>query len=199
MRVLIREWRVAAIAFITLATFLGLCACSSSQDDAPANSAVLAMPSFPAGKGNPYSGYATPSITFFSAIFDGFTNLQSDGSFKPALAIRWEQLDELTWVFDLREGVEFSNGEPFNAQAVVRAAEYLQSEAAQLYAIQRELAVLEHVIALDTHRVQITTRRPVPLLPRVLSGIPNRSTRLLGRSRSRKIRDRASRNGAFRG
>ncbi|MYE47890.1 MAG: ABC transporter substrate-binding protein [Gammaproteobacteria bacterium] len=127
------------------------------------------MPNFPAGKGNPYSGYATPSITFFSAIFDGFTNLQSDGSFKPALAIRWEQLDELTWVFDLRDGVEFSNGEPFNAQAVVRAAEYLQSEAAQLYAIQRELAVLQHVIALDSHRVQITTRRPVPLLPRVLS------------------------------
>ena len=168
MRVAARQWRVPAIALILVAG-LGLNACSPSRNDAPGNSAVLAIPSFPAGKGNPYTGYATPSITLFSAIFDGFTNLQADGSFEPALATRWEQIDDLTWIFDLREGVRFSNGEHFDAQAVVRAAAYLQSEAAQLFVIHRELGVLKRVEALDTHRVRITTHRPVPLLPRVLS------------------------------
>ncbi len=158
--------RRAAAALVALSA---LAACTPTPDDAVSNSAVLAMPSFPGGKGNPYTGYATPSITLFSAIFDGFTNLRADGSFEPALATDWEQLDELTWEFELRKGVRFSNGEPFDASSVVRAARFLQSEEADLFVIQRELGVLDRVEELDTHRVRITTDRPVPLLPRVLS------------------------------
>ncbi len=165
---------VDALPQLRAAALLGivfplLWACAPSQDSSTGNSAVLAMPSFPGGKGNPYTGYATPSITLYSAIFDGFTNLQSDGSFEPALATAWRQLDALTWEFQLREGVRFSNGEPFNASAVVRAARFLQSDAADRYVIHRELGVLNEVQALDEYRVRITTHRPVPLLPRVLS------------------------------
>ncbi len=42
-----------------------------------------------------------------------------DGSFTPALARAWQvSRDGLTWTFNLRSGVRFHDGTPFNAQAV---------------------------------------------------------------------------------
>ena len=57
----------------------------------------------------------------------------------PCLAESWEQTDENTWVFQIREGVTFSNGSPVDAQACMnaiqrafdlnsRAGEYFQLE-----------------------------------------------------------------------
>jgi len=43
---------------------------------------------------------------------------QEDATIKPALAEKWEQIDELTWKITLRKGLTFQNGEPLNAQAV---------------------------------------------------------------------------------
>ncbi len=43
---------------------------------------------------------------------------QEDASVKPALAEKWEKIDDLTWKITLRKGVTFHNGEPLNAQAV---------------------------------------------------------------------------------
>lgn len=37
----------------------------------------------------------------------------------PCLATAWEQIDDLTWKFTLREGVVFNNGNPFTADDVV--------------------------------------------------------------------------------
>lgn len=39
----------------------------------------------------------------------------------PCLAESWEQADENTWVFQIREGVTFSNGNPVDAQACMKA------------------------------------------------------------------------------
>lgn len=42
----------------------------------------------------------------------------NDGSVKPRLATSWEQVDETTWRFKLRDGVKFHDGTPLDAQAV---------------------------------------------------------------------------------
>ena len=44
-----------------------------------------------------------------------------DGSITPRLATEWEQVDDLTWRFKLREGVTFHDGEPFNAETAKTA------------------------------------------------------------------------------
>jgi peptide/nickel transport system substrate-binding protein len=42
-----------------------------------------------------------------------------DGSVRPRLATSWEQVDEKTWRFQLKEGVKFHDGTPFDAEAAV--------------------------------------------------------------------------------
>ena len=37
---------------------------------------------------------------------------------QPNLAVSWEQIEPTVWQYKLREGVQFSNGEPFNADQV---------------------------------------------------------------------------------
>ncbi|HHW93071.1 MAG TPA: hypothetical protein GX734_01030 [Clostridiaceae bacterium] len=52
-------------------------------------------------------------------LYDYLVRVAADGrELIPCLATSWEQVDERTWRFTLREGVEFTNGEPFNADAV---------------------------------------------------------------------------------
>ena len=43
----------------------------------------------------------------------------ADGSLVPRLATSWEQIDPQTWRFKLVENAKFTDGEPFNADAVV--------------------------------------------------------------------------------
>ncbi len=43
---------------------------------------------------------------------------QEDASVLPALAEKWEKIDDLTWKVTLRPGMKFHNGEPVNAAAV---------------------------------------------------------------------------------
>ncbi|MDO4329507.1 MAG: ABC transporter substrate-binding protein [Lachnospiraceae bacterium] len=65
--------------------------------------------------------------------------LDMDASLEPCLADSWEQADENTWVFHIRDGVTFSNGKPVDAKACMdgiqrafdlndRAEEYFQLE-----------------------------------------------------------------------
>ena len=47
------------------------------------------------------------------------TYVDADGKTIPGLALSWENTDPTTWVFKLRPGVTYHNGEPFNADTVV--------------------------------------------------------------------------------
>ncbi|HEY4437511.1 MAG TPA: nickel ABC transporter substrate-binding protein [Lelliottia sp.] len=61
----------------------------------------------------------TPNQMFAqSMVYEPLVKYQADGSVKPWLAKSWTHTaDGKTWVFALRDGVTFSNGEPFNAFA----------------------------------------------------------------------------------
>ncbi len=63
----------------------------------------------------------TPNQRFAqSMVYEPLVKYRRDGSVSPWLATRWTHSEDgKTWRFTLREGVTFSNGEPFNAQAAV--------------------------------------------------------------------------------
>ncbi|RQG97887.1 ABC transporter substrate-binding protein [Natrarchaeobius chitinivorans] len=60
----------------------------------------------------------TTSNMATSLIYEGLLAVDFDGTPRPLLATDWEQLDATTYRFDLREGVEFHNGETFTADHV---------------------------------------------------------------------------------
>lgn len=57
--------------------------------------------------------------TVIRNMFDGLVTRTPEGEVKPELAESWETPDALTYVFHLRKGVTFHNGEPLTADDVV--------------------------------------------------------------------------------
>lgn len=54
----------------------------------------------------------------YNNIFSKLVEMQTDGSFGPALATKWTQKTPTTWVFDLVPNAKFHNGEKFTAADV---------------------------------------------------------------------------------
>lgn len=52
-------------------------------------------------------------------VSDPIVYIDEEGQIKPALATSLEQLEPTLWKFQLRKGVKFHNGEPFDAQSMV--------------------------------------------------------------------------------
>ncbi len=71
-----------------------------------------------AGVMNP-QGYAHNQMWAQNMIYEGLVKTDYDGRIIPSLATSWKlENDAKTYVFTLRKGVKFSNGEEFNAYAV---------------------------------------------------------------------------------
>lgn len=93
-----------------------------------------------------------------------------NGEIKPVLATEWSQNDENTWTFKLKEGVTFSDGSPFNADAVVKAFKRLDREDIVCNTKQQTLGGVNLTVTpKGEHEVEISTERPSPILPTMLS------------------------------
>lgn len=79
----------------------------------------------------PQRGWAMETDDSFSMSYIGMletlVKVDFDGQMVPSLAESWEQVDDTTWQFNLRQGINFTNGEPFNADAVVKALNFIKS------------------------------------------------------------------------
>jgi peptide/nickel transport system substrate-binding protein len=117
---------------------------------------------------NPYANTGLPYVYVWSAVFDGLTFIDEQGVVKPWLATSWRNVDPLTWQFDLRRDVMFSDGTPFTANAVVAVTELLTSPAAVKEVVARMMSFLDSARAIDDYTVEIRTKVPTPLLPRFL-------------------------------
>ncbi|HET9316134.1 MAG TPA: ABC transporter substrate-binding protein, partial [Vicinamibacteria bacterium] len=53
-----------------------------------------------------------------ASVFEGLTSRDPDHRIEPALAVRWENPDERTYVFELRQGLRFADGRPVRARDV---------------------------------------------------------------------------------
>lgn len=83
--------------------------------------------------------------------------------FQPGLATEWEQLDDLTWQFKLRQNVKFHNGEPFNADAVKFSIDrYFDDSISSPH--KSSLEFIDRVEVVDEYTVNIITKEPSPLV-----------------------------------
>ncbi|MBS4206508.1 glutathione ABC transporter substrate-binding protein [Bacillus sp. FJAT-50079] len=58
------------------------------------------------------------SSNIHANIYESLVKRNDNNEIEPSLAESWEQIDDLTWEFKLRENVTFHDGEKFNAEAV---------------------------------------------------------------------------------
>lgn len=101
----------------------------------------------------------TPNQMFAqSMVYEPLVKYQADGTVRPWLATGWHHSDDgKTWIFTLRDGVTFSNGEPFNAEAAAenfRAVLDNRSRHAWLELVNQ----ISEVKALSPNQLQITLK-----------------------------------------
>ncbi|MGH9271221.1 MAG: ABC transporter substrate-binding protein, partial [Ilumatobacteraceae bacterium] len=93
------------------------------------------------------------------------------GEFEPNLAEQFEQLDETTYTFDLRPGVEFSDGSPLTIEDVVYSIE-LHLDPAEESPLAEDLANIESVEATGTEQITVRLQEPSILFLTSMSTVP---------------------------
>jgi peptide/nickel transport system substrate-binding protein len=112
---------------------------------------------------DPHAGeLGLPTLKVLRNVYDALTALDAGDRVEPALAESWENPNELTWIFHLRRGVSFHDGRGFTARDVLFSFD--RARRAPASRIGTYLIAIDKVLALDPHTVEITTRRPYPIL-----------------------------------
>lgn len=100
----------------------------------------------------------------YEKVYETLVIPDKDMNIQPHLAEKWEQLDDMTWEFKLREGVSFHDGAPFNAEAVKATFDRLiDPDTASPQA--DKLGMIEEMKVVDEYTVQFHLTEPyAPLL-----------------------------------
>ncbi|MCY1159151.1 MAG: peptide transporter [Citricoccus sp.] len=94
---------------------------------------------------------------------------EAQGEIVPSLATEWQQVSPLEWDFTLREGVQFQDGTPMTADAVVASLQNVLD--AEVPARAFGPKVVSGVEAVDERTVRITTPTESPLVPYRLASV----------------------------
>ncbi|WP_339227188.1 glutathione ABC transporter substrate-binding protein [Oceanobacillus sp. FSL K6-2867] len=113
---------------------------------------------------DPAASNDTPSSDVQRNIFETLVTQDENMKIKPLLAESWEQIDDTTWVFKLREGIKFHDGSEFNAEAVkANIDRTLDPEVGSPRAIMYNM--ITEVEIIDDYIVQFKTAYPFAPLP----------------------------------
>lgn len=119
---------------------------------------------------DPHGSEDVPSEQVRNTIYEGLVKHDENMDIIPGLATEWEQIDETTWEFKLREDVTFHDGSEFNAEVVKANIDRIQDVAR---ASPREfiLEMISEVNIIDDYTVEIVTEYPFsPLLGNLSHG-----------------------------
>jgi peptide/nickel transport system substrate-binding protein len=114
---------------------------------------------------DPNTVSSQPNTNIFHNVLEALV----DRSREPLLAESWSMVDDLTWQFKLRQGVSFSNGEPFNADVVKFSLERIMREDNKnSAALSLYTTAIQSVEVVDENTVNLITNQPFPELLDVL-------------------------------
>jgi peptide/nickel transport system substrate-binding protein len=110
---------------------------------------------------DPYGLSEIYTLGFQGNIYEPLVRRNADLELEPALAESWKIVDDTNWVFKLRKGVTFHNGNPFTAEDVLFSYQRAQSDSSDVKAKIRSIKSMELV---DDYTIRITTNGPSPTL-----------------------------------
>lgn len=146
---------------------------SSTDEKNPAsdrgNEVVIGLSSDPQSW-DPIDTFLLDWSTVATSVFEGLVERTLDLELVPGLAESWEYEDDKTLVFKLREGVEFHNGEPFNAEAVKFTFDRLLGEEGQKGPQYSNYTSIDSVEVNDEYTVTMKLKSADPVLLTKLAG-----------------------------
>ncbi|HEX6355720.1 ABC transporter substrate-binding protein [Actinophytocola sp.] len=105
------------------------------------------------------AGAAIPQV-LLNNVYEGLVTVDDDGKIEPALATKWTVSDDQkTYDFTLRDGVTFSNGDKFDADAVKFSIERVKS-AEWTVALKSGMDVVEKVEVVSPTEVKVVLSKP---------------------------------------
>jgi len=162
--------RYPFLALGVIGILLLVMGCTSLAADESMDVITIADSTGDWGYPSPYGHYARgPGYIRMSLIFDTLIWKDENG-FVPALAESWEYLsDEKAYVFNLREGVAWNDGEPFTAKDVAFTYEYIKDNPYQLV----DSSIIKTAEAIDDKTVKISIQKDyAPFLDQVAGTLP---------------------------
>lgn len=118
---------------------------------------------------DPPTDWAIAATWIHMNIFDCLVwRDRETAEFAPWLAESYENVDDTTWRFKLRQGVTFHNGEPFNADAVVWTFERILADDTMI--TYPQWTFIKEINAIDPYTVDIVTQAPEPAMLSKISG-----------------------------
>ncbi|WP_062520158.1 ABC transporter substrate-binding protein [Demequina silvatica] len=137
---------VARTAAVTVAGALALAACTPQSDPDPSASAPAQAEvgtdtgeeiesitvALPGSLSSLYVGAESGILNYYiaSVAQEGLVTIDADGAIQPGLAESWEQTDDVTYVYELRDDAQFQDGTPVTAEDVVFSLDMARDETA---------------------------------------------------------------------
>jgi peptide/nickel transport system substrate-binding protein len=118
---------------------------------------------------DPVVSAAGNDVSDLSLVYASLTRLSPEGEAEPALATKWEfSKDGKTFTLFLRKGIKFTDGTPFNAEAVKTNLERGEHESDSLIIPYLEDIKSEKIV--NPYEIQLSLAKPDYVLPLVFGG-----------------------------
>ena len=113
---------------------------------------------------DPHMSTSSNDIRISFNVFDNLTSRRPDGKLVAGLATEWKLQGQQAWIFKLRQGVKFHNGDPLTSADVKYSVERTYDPAAKTR-VSTILTTIERIETPDATTVVMHTKKPDPLLP----------------------------------
>ena len=134
----------------------------STQDLVPAPRPTLRLPGGDQGFPSPFAYQRGAGFIKSSFLYDTLVWKDSTGQILPWLASRWDRSpDARTYTFQLRENVQWHDGQPLTARDVAFTFEYFRSQTIPAQVSVQPLAEIQEVRATAEHTVEFRLSDPV--------------------------------------
>lgn len=106
---------------------------------------------------DPHASGGISNAWMIGNIYDKLVTFDPEGNFTGELASSIEQVDDLTYRFELHEGVTFHNGEPFTAEDVIATIDRIGNESVNAVNFDTVTNIAE-VTSVDDYTVEIVLK-----------------------------------------
>lgn len=157
-----RSIRTAMLS-LTLAAAAVLSIATAQDADPVRGGTMTIIQAFSPKTLNPIIDPGGPGFQILDQVYENLTWVDREGNIIGVLATSWEQVDELTHVFHLRQGVKFHSGDEMTAEDVVFTFEELYKPDSVATFRTHFQRYMESAVAIDDYTVQFNLKEPWPI------------------------------------